>query len=69
MSAARIDEEAKRLATSKARAALIGATLIEIEGDDGRPLFVLTRWSLTKSFDDLADVERVLKRMAGGPAA
>lgn len=65
---ARTEEEAKRLATAKARAALIGATLVDIEGDDGRPEYICTKWALTKSFDNLDDVERLLARMEGKAA-
>ena len=53
-------DEAKRLATARARVALWGGTLTLIEGDDGRREFIVTRWCLTRSFDDLAHVERFL---------
>jgi hypothetical protein len=55
----------KRLATAKARAALLGATLVAIDSDNGKPQFVLTKWALTKCFDDISDVEQTLSRMEG----
>lgn len=50
----------KRLATAQARCALWGGVLTPIESDTGRPEFIVSRWSLTRSFDDLADVETLL---------
>lgn len=58
----------KRLATLKARACLAGVRLYEIEGDNGRPLYVATRWALTRSFEDLDAVSRWLDTV-GAPAA
>lgn len=55
----------KRLSTAKARAALAGVELSVIEGDTGRLELVATRWSLTKRFSDLAEVEAWLDRVAG----
>ena len=59
--------QAKRFATQQARAALAGVTLTRIEGDDGRPLFVASRWALTKSFDNIGVVDAWLSRVAGVP--
>lgn len=61
------DALAKRQATAQARAALAGITLHVLTGDDGRPEYIATRWAMTKSFSDLADVERWLDRV-GAPA-
>lgn len=58
--------DAKLLANATARAALAGITLHHLEGDFGRPVFVATRWALTKQFDSLEDVERWLDRVNGG---
>lgn len=58
----------KALATAKARAALLGATLIDIEGDGGQLQYIVTKWALTKAFDGLADVELLLTRMEGKAA-
>jgi hypothetical protein len=56
----------KRIATCQARAALVGATVVEIPSDDGRPELILSRWALTRAFSDLAELERTLDRM-GAP--
>ena len=58
---------AKRVATARARAALVGATLIEMPDDAGRPEWLLTRWTLTRAFHDLSELETLLDRM-GAPA-
>jgi hypothetical protein len=52
-------------ATLQARATLAGFTAHLIEGDDGRPLLIVSRWALTTSFDDAAAAERWLNRVAG----
>lgn len=59
--------DAKKLATAKARTALWGGTLASIDGDDGRPLLIVSRWALCKSFTDLDDVDRFLHAV-GAPA-
>lgn len=66
MTSSRVDEKA--FTTLQARAALRQATLVQIDGDDGRPQYIVTKWALTKSFDSLADVERLLARMEGTAA-
>ena len=55
----------KRLATAKARACLAGITLHTLEGDDGRPLYVATRWALTRSYTELDEVESWLDFVTG----
>ena len=57
----------KRIATCRARAALVGATVVEIPSDNGRPELILSRWALTRAFSDLAELEGTLDRM-GAPA-
>ena len=59
--------DVKRVATCKARAALLGATLTEIVNDAGQPELILSRWALTRAFSNLAELERILDRM-GAPA-
>ncbi len=61
-----LPDSRKRIATCQARAALVGATLVEIPSDDGRPELILSRWALTRAFSDLAELERTLDRM-GAP--
>jgi hypothetical protein len=51
--------------TLQARATLAGFVAHLTEGDDGRPLMIVSRWALTTSFDDLAAAERWLARVAG----
>ena len=57
----------KRVATAIARAALIGATLVESVDDAGRREWILSRWAYTRGFDDLKELECVLDRM-GAPS-
>lgn len=61
-------DSGKRLATLRARAALAGVTLYAIEGDFGRPLYVLTRWHLTRELRTLDEVEAWLAQVTGGRA-
>lgn len=63
MTAAMLELDSKRLATTKARCALWGAVMSVIEGDDGRPMILITRWALTRSFSDLDEVEQWLDRV------
>lgn len=60
----------KRFMTCAARAALLGVELRLIEGDDGRPLLIATRWALTRCFEELGEVERWLDKLEqpGRPA-
>lgn len=67
MSAAQL-VDAKRLATARARAALRGITLHHTDDDRGAPLFVASMQALTRSFDDLAEVEKWLDKIEGKAA-
>jgi hypothetical protein len=65
--------ETKRLATAKARAALLGVELHDTQGDTGERVLIATKtaWAMTRAFEGpsaLADVERWLDRMEGRPA-
>lgn len=51
------DVERKRLDTAKARCALWGGTLSVTDDDGGRPLYVVSRWALTRSFNSLPELE------------
>lgn len=57
----------KRQATCKARTAMLGGTLIESHDDRGRPTWILSRWSFTREFTSLTDVEALLVRMGSRP--
>lgn len=56
----------KRLETLRARCALLGVVLTEIEDDQGRPLFVATRWSMTRAFASLGEVGQWLDHIGEG---
>lgn len=60
--------EQKRVATLAARAALLGVTLHHIEGDFIPHLFVVSRWSLTRDFTNLADLEAWIDLVSGTSA-
>lgn len=55
--------DSKRLANAKARTALWGGTLTAIDGDDGRPLFIVSRWALTKALSTLDEVDAFLDKV------
>ncbi len=42
--------------TLRARCALLGIVLTVTDDDHGRPLYVATRWAMTKAFSSLDDV-------------
>lgn len=55
----------KAIATARAKAALIGASLIPSKDDRGRETFILSRWTLTREFASLEEAETVIQRMSG----
>lgn len=64
--AANIDP--KTIARLKAECALAGATLYVTDDDRGAPLFVVSRWSLTRQMSSVAEVEDFLLRMGRASA-
>lgn len=62
--AGRVD--AKTRATLVAQAALKGVQLIIADDDAGRPLFIASRWSLTRQMHTPAEVVEFLARMPAG---
>lgn len=58
-------EAAKHLATLKARCALAGVALTESTDDHGRPVFVASRWALTRQFESLNDLDQWVDRVTG----
>ena len=58
----------KLAATLKARCALVGVVLHVIEDDRGSPLFVASKWSLTRQMSSVVEVECFLRGI-GGPNA
>lgn len=59
--------EHKLFATLQARAALVGITLHQIEGDFGIE-YVASKWNLTKAFASLLEVGVWLDRVTGESA-
>ena len=58
----------KAVATLIARAALVGVALVRSTDDHDRPVFVASRWGLTRQLDSAEAVEKFLK-LVGGPGA
>ena len=59
----RVAETDKRIATARARVALLGGALHVIDNDRGRPVFIVSRWALTKELADIAAVEAWLAQV------
>jgi len=53
----RVAEADKRVCNARARVALLGGTLHIIDDDRGRPVFIVSRWALTKELPDIEAVE------------
>ncbi len=56
----------KALDTLRARCALLGIVLAITENDHGRPLYVASRWAMTKAFSSLEEVGAWLSEVEGG---
>ncbi|MCW5643093.1 MAG: hypothetical protein KIT63_13425 [Rhodoferax sp.] len=50
----------KRLATLKARCALAEVALVESTDDRDQPVFVVSRWAMTRQMSSLDEVEKWL---------
>lgn len=61
--------DAKRLSTAAARCALNGITMRRIEADAGGHEFVCSKWSLTRRFASLDELEAWLERVDGRTAS
>lgn len=57
----------KRFATASARAAMTGTVLHRHEADDGKEVFTVSRWSMTRELPSIEAVEAWLDRV-GAPA-
>jgi hypothetical protein len=55
----------KRFATLQATAALNGITLHQMSGDFSAPIYIGTRWAMTKQMDSLDEVSGWLQRVTG----
>jgi hypothetical protein len=62
----RLDE--KQYQNYRARAALMGCTLIRTNDDLGREVFIIARGALCKELDGAESIEAWLKRLVGGSA-
>lgn len=60
-------DDAKRLATLVARAAMAGVTVHRIESDFGGEEFIATKWALTKSFSSMDALQAWMDRVSGAP--
>lgn len=69
MSASVLIIAAKRVATLQARAALSGIALHHVEGENGRPVYIATKWALTKQFESLDEVEAWIDRVTDKPGS
>ena len=61
-----IASNSKRFSGLQAELALRGYSVVQIEGDDGRPRYVVTRWALTKELSSLDDLTGFVQRIGGG---
>ena len=53
----------KQASTMQAVAALAGVRVDPIEGDDGRTVYIVSRWALTKQCNTLDELRVLLQRM------
>lgn len=60
------EHKRKRLSTITAKAALLGAVVIETEGDFGEKQYIATLGAATKAFDCLEDLEHWLSSIKSG---
>lgn len=60
--------ECKPWVTAQARATLAGFHAALTETDDGRPMLVVSRWAMTRAFDNLPELEVWLQRVSGRAA-
>ena len=56
----------KQFRTQQARAACAGILLHQLDGDFGTPVYIATRWALTRRFENLSEVGAWLDRVTGG---
>ena len=58
--------DTKRFATLQARLALRGYMLVRSTDDHGGPLYIISRWALTRQLHGLSEVEHFAERVAPG---
>lgn len=54
--------------TAQARVSLAGYQAELLDGDDGRPMLIVSRWALTRSFRDIDEANAWIARVVGQPA-
>ena len=57
----------KRFATIRAELALKGFALVRGEDDAGRPLFIVSRWALTRQLNGMPELEKFAATVAPRP--
>lgn len=60
MTTGTVTDSLKRESTLVARGALAGFVIVRTNADDGRTVWVMSRWAMTRQFDSLDEVERWL---------
>lgn len=63
--AQKIGNTQKQLATLRARCALAGVTLHQIENDHGKTVYIVSKWALTRELADLDAVSAWLEKVTG----
>lgn len=63
MTGPRLDD--KTFSTLQANAALQGAQLIRSADEQGREVFIISKWAMCRQLDSFDEVEQLLQRMAG----
>lgn len=58
----------KTFATLQARAALAGVALSRLDDDRGKPMFVASKWALTRQLASLEEVASFLTKIGGDHA-
>ena len=56
--------EHKRFATLRAELALKGFAAFEGQDDAGRPLFIVSKWAMTRQLQGLPELERFVAQVA-----
>lgn len=51
--------------TLRAKCALAGIALVVTDDDHGQPLYIVSKWALTKAFSTLEELEAWLSQVTG----
>lgn len=55
----------KAFATLQAKAALQGVTLVRVVGEQGRDVFIASKWAMSRQFENIEQIDQLLERMSG----